>query len=647
MPTVEVFVARSFSPEDEKKVAPIMRRLYTFRNLGFNITTAAPAEPERVSHKVQDLIDKSHVFVGIFTKKYPIYDAKASWRSIVWGLLSGKKATRWVAPSWVIQESGYALKAIGGKSKLIIFIEKGVELPGLQGDLEYIEFEENDFETAFGKLNEMVNKLAADTIGIKVETVVSSTTPVVEVAEPIVTQPKEPNLASEGFGDYWLKMVSALKLRDLEIAELAYKEGLDYVQVHDPNLRVFWIAIYHQHRCYAGQNEGLSALRTLAIENPNDPDPLTAIGRCYEHFKEYGNAFEYFLKAAELAAGDDKAINLVDAASSLSNANRSDEALNLLLQACRNGQSEISLRKELFRLLKQDERFFEAFAIGECTLRENPGDSEVRFSLAHDYAEQGLDHLSLFHYRILLENDFKNGAYLNNLAVEYGRLGVPILSVDSYKEAYKSGNSLAANNLALLYLNAGFTSNAKELITDAMQRDESDSRLPATLAALDEHRRLEEAQEKTVVVDAERHRKFMLALGEGFLANPVHLDGIWKLPDGEIRLSLNNGVLAGQVDVAIDTPILLGAPDLGPPQDRRQQMRRINFSGQLAGRSCKFKMKTRTISTGSIAPLSTMLAYAEPEDEGYIAFSSDAQSGMVCIIKNKAPHEYYEISRIS
>jgi len=52
------------------------------------------------------------------------------------------------SPPWVLQESGYALGK--GKKKLIIFREAGVELPQLQGDLEYISYDPIDRDPAFG-----------------------------------------------------------------------------------------------------------------------------------------------------------------------------------------------------------------------------------------------------------------------------------------------------------------------------------------------------------------------------------------------------------------------------------------------------------------------------------------------------------------
>lgn len=77
MSKITAFVACSFSPEDKGKIQPIMAFLESFRPLGFVCDTAEPAEVESVSKKVREMIDASDVFVGIFTRRHPIYPVPA------------------------------------------------------------------------------------------------------------------------------------------------------------------------------------------------------------------------------------------------------------------------------------------------------------------------------------------------------------------------------------------------------------------------------------------------------------------------------------------------------------------------------------------------------------------------------------------
>ena len=158
MPKITAFVARSFASEDEPKILPIINFLDSFRPLGFVWETAEPAEVESVSEKVRQKIDECDAFVGIFTRRHPIYATREGLRA-AFDVLRGRfTPTAWSAPPWVLQESGYALKA--GK-RLILLRESGVEIPGLQGDLEYIPFDPFSLTTTFQKASEMVNRLVA------------------------------------------------------------------------------------------------------------------------------------------------------------------------------------------------------------------------------------------------------------------------------------------------------------------------------------------------------------------------------------------------------------------------------------------------------------------------------------------------------
>src|SRR5258708_1046821 len=85
--------------------------------------------------------------------------------------LPNSEPVAWTAPPWVLQESGYALRA--GK-KLMLFREVGVELPSLQGDLEYIPYDPDAPDAAWGKALAMLTQLIAENAGIEVGTVMST-----------------------------------------------------------------------------------------------------------------------------------------------------------------------------------------------------------------------------------------------------------------------------------------------------------------------------------------------------------------------------------------------------------------------------------------------------------------------------------------
>ena len=88
---LKAFIARSFLAEDEKKLEPILSFLDTFKKVGFVCYSAEPAEVQSVSEKVRRLIDHSDVFIGIFTRRYAIYDLKP-------GISGAFQVARGIAP---------------------------------------------------------------------------------------------------------------------------------------------------------------------------------------------------------------------------------------------------------------------------------------------------------------------------------------------------------------------------------------------------------------------------------------------------------------------------------------------------------------------------------------------------------------------
>jgi len=139
---------------------------------------------------------------------------------------------------------------------------------------------------------------------------------------------------------------------------------------------IFWKALYHRLRYSAGQPDGFQALKTLVEENPDSHEPLSALSICFYHFREYEKSAEYALKAAQLATGGDAIDYAVSSAKALRKANKPQDALKILLEACKratqhDGAANFSLRKEVYGLLKDIQDSYMAFAIAEWALHEN------------------------------------------------------------------------------------------------------------------------------------------------------------------------------------------------------------------------------------------------------------------------------------
>jgi hypothetical protein len=118
------FIGQSFQTTDASLNATVARSLEA---LGLTVHTGEKPRAASVSKKVRDRIDRSDVFVGIFSRRDKLADKP-----------------EWTTSSWVVDEKAYALAK--GK-KLVLLREEGVgSLGGLQGDYEYLEFSRSRLE---------------------------------------------------------------------------------------------------------------------------------------------------------------------------------------------------------------------------------------------------------------------------------------------------------------------------------------------------------------------------------------------------------------------------------------------------------------------------------------------------------------------
>src|SRR6266571_2168178 len=269
MAQLNAFIARSFDPQDEERLKPILDFLETFRKVGFICETAEQAEVESVSKKVQRMIGEKDVLIGFFTKRYPVYHLDLrkfeSRIQVAFELLLGRtKPKIWSAPPWVLQESGYALRA---EKDLILLRERGVEIFGLQGDLEYIEFDPENSSGVYPKLNEMIHGLLAKASGTEVKTVVAerqeekAAVPAESVAiETSVQRPKEdtePNIVA-----HFTEMIEAQENADFVALDRAWNAGKDFIKAGKTKFDlVHWDCFYFEIRFEMSAPDAIESLK--------------------------------------------------------------------------------------------------------------------------------------------------------------------------------------------------------------------------------------------------------------------------------------------------------------------------------------------------------------------------------------------------
>jgi tetratricopeptide (TPR) repeat protein len=519
MNKITAFVARRFSQKDELKIAPILRHLNSFRDLGFVLKSAEPAEAERVSQKVWRMIAECDVFVGVLTKRHPVFGTAPAW----WQAITGRlRPLCWTPPAWVIQESGYALAL---EKDIILFVEPGVELPFLPGDLEYIPYSHADPARAFTKASEMINKLIATGAGIAVETVVQQAPPERDKPKAAAPSPEGPTAPEEvapaepSLREAMMGLIDALLNNDRQKADELYNVGLKIIETGRGKFTALqWRSFYLRVRSSAGDPSALDELKTIVREYPNEADPQLQLGLALLSFKEYEMAAGYFEQAAARSAvPGESSSHLLQAAAALIEAKASDRAEAILVKLLDDpveSHKEDAAQK-LYGLLMASNRHFPAFGIAEQILRRNPGLGQFRFRLGLDYHEEKQHELFLYHYHLLEDHEPTRSDVMRNLALALSECDLPVTSVSHYKRALELGETLSASNLGYKYLDAGMTDEAKAMLTDALRKPDAATEVGRCLAEISEREKEEGKRCEALLQDANTHREFLIALGEG------------------------------------------------------------------------------------------------------------------------------------
>jgi hypothetical protein len=231
---LRVFIAKSFADSDKPKVAPIEHFLSSFAKLGVHCETGEAAEAELISVKVRERIDQASVFVGIVSRRNPIATRSG---------FAGLKETffqgwsRWSAPPWVLQEIGYALK---GDKTIILFKEDGIDIGGLQSDLEYIPYDFKSPSPALTIATQMLNDAIAKNSGIAVKVSVLQNQPSLGLEEPSLAstadrQDTPPPEQTDPLREPFTNLFQAIHDHDLSKAEIAYNAGLEVIRSTTPD----------------------------------------------------------------------------------------------------------------------------------------------------------------------------------------------------------------------------------------------------------------------------------------------------------------------------------------------------------------------------------------------------------------------------
>lgn len=644
------FVARSFDPRDEERIRPILIFLESFRKAGFLCEEAEAAEVESVSAKVRRMIDERDAFVGFFTKKYPVYGFGSKWNdaiSLVRGTLQPEK---WSAPPWVLQESGYAISA--GK-KVILLREEGVDIPGLQGDLEYVPFDSRNPAGVFSKLSEMINDLLARDAGRELKT------EVIERSQPAESKPEAVGPRQEGtldsaaeeapgIVDHFFEMKAGAEKHDLAKVYGSWKAGKELItegKVEGVDA-LWWDCIYFSERYSGGDPDGLEQLRRIRKENPERHEPVSTIARLLVSAKEYDEAAKLYLEAANLPGNKHRAQDFIEAARAFNDLKRYElgikAAEECLITAY--GDTKWAAVSVLYQLRKNSGETHLAFATAEAALHENPL-LPLRFDLGLDYRLHGFKELALFHFKFLNERDPEETGRLHNLALLSADCKLPIKSVGRYKRSIVLGDTLSSANLGFMYLDAGMADEARDLMEAAMRSEQHEANVEQCLSEIRQRIEHEETKESELLEGTKVEKDFFVSMGTALRRVLTGIDGAWQFPFGKMTLAYKETRLSGNATITSEESLgfaaLLGLASADTPK-KQTKIENYVLDGSMNGAVCKFSM---AVTQPGQYLLGSILG-GPGTRSGFIVFAADAKSATYAELtddKLKSPERIVKI----
>ena len=364
-----------------------------------------------------------------------------------------------------------------------------------------------------------------------------------------------------------------------------------------------------------GKGNYIEELQALTEEFDNHFLPFNSLGFAYSQVKDYDKSVSAFLEASKRADAENKVGILISAAEVMQEKGDLEKAYDFLKEHigdCHNNKDKANILKELGNICAKKKNPEEMYGYYEKSLEINPEDDTLRFKLAMQYSENKQHELSLYHYKISRQD---NGV-LNNSGVEYKALGMPLRSIKYYKAAFDDCNSLSGSNLAHELMDAGFLTEAKEILEKASQYEDVS---PAVHSAKSRLGKLseddgEQAKEDRVLATAEKRKTIRIEYNEALTDDEVVIPvGMWKSStlSGDIYITIS------QSDETVEGVIYRKANHL---LGNFTTTELYSFSGSVEGRAMKIHTQYE-----KKPGLSLREAYSQrtKKGTGYLTISSD------------------------
>jgi tetratricopeptide (TPR) repeat protein len=643
MPGINAFVAHSFRDEDEELISAFLRYFDQVKKIrqDFSWVHAQSAEPKDLATKVLELVADRNVCIAICTKHQRVL-APEKLSSVFLSPRYSKALTSeisWAASDWIIQEIGLAK---GRGMDLIIFLEKGVRQPGgLQGTVEYIEFERESLARPFGKFLEMLQAL---TPRIPTDATVGSETSgksaekeTATERKPIAQEPK----AGWDESEFHAAMVTAVITGDSEA-----QSNLDAAYFSSPfgrdglNIAV-WKSQRELMKIYFGKGGSIDVMKKLECENPGSSKLTSLVASAYEDFSDHEMAATKFLEAADKttdsAEKDQLRSNAAVHFARAKNRIRALAVLERMKVECVGDRTQaktlLDTTRKVHLELKDDGA--EAAAL-EYALVLAPDNATYRFDVAYKHQNTGSEELALLHY-LRIPRSERTAVAWNNLGVSYKRLNMHGLSVAAYEISAGMGETLAMANLAYCFMGAGFLEQAKRQIESALTIENYHENIAESLSRL----KLipgEEEKKKTEALDNAKSKLTFFQEAGGALLDLSVQDGAskWRAKSCDLDVKVCSGELVAKGAYDLEDSAL--NPYGGGKQTFHYT---IEIRGKLSGKLIEAKIKR-----SSNRPSSSLLNSNGDEAKALLIISADMRQVKVMEHPESSKPSFYEMAVI-
>lgn len=410
------------------------------------------------------------------------------------------------------------------------------------------------------------------------------------------------------------------------------KEAYNKLQECESNIdnRLKNEAKYYYLLFGCGDTSALKKLEDLAQKDGIAPAvkhiAIRYTGFCYEKAGELDKAEVAFKLASECSSisESDRAADKVSLAGCLFKNDKKNEAFDLLMQEIANAREEDVLSKlyeglaDIYELAEDLE--MRAIAL-EKLIEIQPNNTQLRFKAAYSYNQKDFDNLALLHYKTMISFKSDDPAALNNIAVSYSQLDMPILAAKFFKKAIEQKHTLAAANLAYKYMNAGFDEEASELLKEARKSDKIDPLVGEAISDIEKKIQNESKIEEKAIKKASEQQKFMIRFAEAYfvkIPDCPEIGWAWKSIEGnEIEIRQAKDTIEGTW---------------------RKSSNNYKFEGNIVNRG----VRITTFKEGYVWS-SKKLEFVE-EGKGYIYIAPEADKINIMIVKEQ-DYSFMELVR--